>query len=119
MSHDKPTTVAGEVTDIFVHRFVVKTATGTVLADIGPKGAEQVRLKTGDRVELSGEMKPSELKVWNIAKNGFVPVQVGHHKKHHAHEPDEADPKLALKTADANGIKILSQPRRKPKHFEI
>ena len=76
MSHDDQTTITGEVTDIFAHRFVVKTATGTVLADIGPKGAEQVRLKKGERVELAGEMKPSELKVWSIAKDAVAAAVV-------------------------------------------
>ena len=117
MSHDDQTTVTGEVTDIFAHRFVVKTATGTILADLGPKGAEQVRLKTGEHVELIGEMKPSELKVRTIAMAGAAPVLVDHHKKPHEH--DNVDPEQALKTAEANGFKVLGQPRRKPKHFEI
>jgi hypothetical protein len=53
-------TLSGQVTDIFAHRFVVNTANGKILADLGPKGAEQVALKEGDRVELAGDMKPSE-----------------------------------------------------------
>jgi hypothetical protein len=40
MSPDAQTTIFGEVTDIFAHRFVVKTTTGKILADLGPKGAE-------------------------------------------------------------------------------
>ncbi len=55
--------LSGEVTDIFAHRFVVKTEAGKILADLGPKGAEQVTLREGDKVTLSGEMKPSELKI--------------------------------------------------------
>jgi hypothetical protein len=67
MSHEEPTkALSGQVTDIFAHRFVVKTADGKVLADLGPKGAEQVLLKEGDRVELVGELKPSEIKVHSI-----------------------------------------------------
>ena len=45
-------TVTGEVTDIFAHRFVVKTDAGKLLADLGPKGAEQVALRDGDEVTL-------------------------------------------------------------------
>jgi hypothetical protein len=68
MSHEEPAkALSGEVTEIFAHRFVVKTAAdGKVLADLGPKGAEQVLLKEGDRVELVGELKPSEIKVHSI-----------------------------------------------------
>jgi len=107
------------VTDIFAHRFVVKTANGKVLADLGPKGADQVPLKEGDRVNLIGNMKPSELKVHSIARNGARPVGIEHPKKPHPHEHDEADPGPALKTAEANGFTVLGKPRRKPKHFEI
>jgi hypothetical protein len=60
MSHDAQTPISGEETDIFAHRFVVKTATGKILADLGPKGAEHVVLKDGDDVKISGEMKQSE-----------------------------------------------------------
>ena len=50
MRNEEPTkTLSGEVTDVFAHRLVLKTAR-KVLAGLGPKGAEQVSLKTGDRV---------------------------------------------------------------------
>ncbi len=120
MSHEEPTkTLSGQVTDIFVHRFVVKTADGKVLADLGPKGAEQVALREGDQVELVGEPKPSELKVHRIAKNGGPLILLHHPPKPHPHEHDNADPGPALKTAEANGFTVLGKPRRKPKHFEI
>ena len=120
MSHEEPTkTLSGQVTDIFAHRFVVKTAEGKVLADLGPKGTEQVLLKTGDRVELVGELKPSEIKVHSIAKNGGPSIPVHRPSKPHPHEHDEADPGPALKTAEANGFTVIRKPLRKPKHFEI
>jgi hypothetical protein len=84
MSHEEPTkTLSGEVTDVFAHRFVVKTAHGKVLADLGPKGAEQVSLKTRDLVELVGEPKPSEIKVHSIARNGGPSILVHHRWKPH------------------------------------
>ena len=122
MSHEEHAkTLSGRVTDIFAHRFVVETAGGKALADLGPKGAERVSLKEGDLVELGGDMKPSELKVRSIAKNGARPVLVDLlGKPHpHPHEFDEADPKPALKKAEANGFTVIGKPRRKPKHFEI
>jgi hypothetical protein len=120
MSHEE-TTLSGQVTDVFAHRFVVKTANAKVLADLGPKGAERISLKEGDRVELAGDMKPSELKVHSIAKNGAPPVHVEHPPKPHPRqlEHEEADPGRALKTVEANGFTVLGWPRRKPKHFEI
>ncbi len=122
MDHEGQTrSLFGEVTDIFTHRFVVKTENGKVLADLGPKGTEQVHLTMGDRVELFGEMKPSELKVHTIARNGECPVSIERPGKPHRppHETDDADPQPALKTAEANGFSVLGKPRRKPKHFEL
>ena len=120
MSYEELTkALSGEVTDIFAHRFVLKTADGKVLADLGPEGAEQVLLKEGDRVELEGELKPSEIKVHSIAKNGGPLILVHPPLKPHPHDHEEADPGPALKTAEANGFTVLGKPRRKPKHFEI
>ena len=70
--------LSGTVTEVFAHRFVVETGKGKILADLGPKAAERVSLKEGDHVELIGDMKPSELKVHSIAKNGAPPVLVDH-----------------------------------------
>jgi hypothetical protein len=122
MDHEKHTrSLSGQVTDIFAHRFVVKTDKGKLLADLGPAGTEQVSLCEGDQVDLIGDMKPSELKVHSIAKNGARPILLGHPgKPHHApHELEEADPRPAVKTAEANGFTVVGKPRRKPKHFEI
>ncbi len=69
MTHDDHTNVSSNVTDVFAHRFVVATATGRVLAELGTRGAEKVKLLVGDHVDLWGEMKPSELKVSRIAQS--------------------------------------------------
>ena len=121
MKHKELTqNLSGTVTDVFAHRFVVETGKGKILADLGPKAAERVSLKEGDHVELIGDMKPSELKIRSIAKDGAPPVLVDHPDKLRPH-PHElgADSKPALKTVEANGFTVLGRPRRKPKHFEI
>lgn len=107
-------TVSGEVVDIFAHRFVVKTAKGKILADIGPKAAEAADLHAGTKIKLTGEMKPSELKVRRFSLDGGAEISVD--RPHHRHD---ADPAAALKTAKRNGFIALGEPRRKPKHFEI
>jgi hypothetical protein len=71
MDHERHTrSLSGQVTDIFAHRFLVRTDKGKVLADLGPKGAGKAPLREGDQVDLIGDMKPSELKVHSITKNG-------------------------------------------------
>jgi hypothetical protein len=118
MNDAAQTTLQGEVTEIFAHRFVVKTGTGRVLADLSPKGAEQIALRKGDQVTLSGEMKPSELKVRQIKRDGGPSITI-EHKKPHPNPHEQADPKHALETAVANGFTVVGNPRRKPEHFEI
>ncbi len=118
MSRDARTTHNGQVTDVFAHRFVVRTATGKILADLGPKGAERIVLREGDQVDMSGDMKPSELKVHRIARAGEQPVTIEHNRPQ-TDEHAEADPAPALRTVETNGFTVLGVPRRKPKHFEI
>lgn len=117
MNHGEQTTLSGDVTDVFAHRFVVKTEKGPVLADLGPGGAEKVRLQKGDHVELWGEMKPSELKVSRIVRAGGEAISIGHGKPGGGKE--DANPAAALRTVEANGFAVVGAPRRKPKHFEI
>lgn len=117
MPHHETVTVAGKITHVFGHRFVVQADHEPVLADITPKGLEQIELRLGDSVELTGEKKPSELKVTQFTRDGRT-VTIAHKEKHHEHHGD-ADPKVALKAARAAGFATLGEPRRKPKHFEV
>ncbi len=118
---DHQASVSGKILHLFAHRFVVQTTKGAILADITPKGGEQIALKVGDTVTLEGEQKPSELKVSKLTR-GRKTVRIEHKKKphhddHHHHAP--ADPAIVLKAAKAAGYKPIGQPRRKPKHFEV
>lgn len=117
MPHHEQRMVTGTVTDIFAHRFVLETPEGRLLADLGPKGAERISLARGETVTLTGEMKPSELKVGRFARAGGEPVAIEHGKPHDAHEP--ADSAAALKAAEALGYRVAAEPRRKPKHWEV
>ena len=76
----KQTTLSGEVTDIFAHRFVIETEAGRTLADLGPKSAGTAMLKVGERVDVTGEMKPSELKVGRLVRAGQEPIVIDHAK---------------------------------------
>jgi hypothetical protein len=117
MSDHQTITVVGKITHIFGHRFVVQTDRRPVLADLTPKGLEQIELRVGDSVELSGEKKPSELKVTRFTRDDRT-VTIPHKEKHHDHHGD-ADPKEALNAARAAGFATFGEPRRKPKHFEV
>ena len=118
--------VAGKVSHVFAHRFVVKTADGAILADLGGKDEHEVTLKKGDAVQLWGVQKKSELKVHCLAiggKDAFdLPraKQNGHHGKGDGHHiAVEHNPDVALKVVKKEGYKPVGVPRRKHKHFEI
>jgi hypothetical protein len=107
---------AGEITHVFGHRFVLRTGSKSVLADLTPRGLEIVGLRIGDRVALEGEQKPSEIKVSKLERNGET-FAIGHGP--HDTREHEADPAIAIKTAEEAGYQVIGGPRHKPKHFEV
>ena len=117
MSH-KHFKLAGKITHVFAHRFVVQTPEGAMLADVTPHGADIVKLRIGDDVVLEGERKPSELKVTRFICGGRS-VEIEHKKKHDHHHHDDVDPKVAIRAVREAGFEPIGEPRRKPKHFEI
>ena len=76
---------SGTITHVFGHRFVLRTGQGDVLADLSPKGLEQIALRLNDKVTIEGEMKPSELKVARLTRAEDT-VRIEHkarpHKEH-------------------------------------
>jgi hypothetical protein len=120
MPEHHQTSVSGTVTAVFAHRFVVEGNGVKHLADIGPEAAKFVNLAEGDEVKITGEQKPSEIKVTEIAKAGEKPIAIAHKKKHDHHEAHAyRDPKPAVDAVTHEGFKVIADPRRKPKHFEI
>lgn len=114
--------VSGKILHLFSHRFTVDTGRGVVLADVTPKGLEQIALRVGDCVELDGEQKPSELKVHRLMRCGRT-IEIEHKKKphhdHHDHDHGPADPAVVLRAARGAGYEPIGAPRRKPRHFEV
>jgi hypothetical protein len=114
--------IEGTVADVFGHRFVVHTATGNILADIGPKASETIALQPHDQVELEGEQKPTEIKVQRIAIGGGEMVDIGHggpkHDKHAGHHAPFG-PKEIAAVAEAHGYTLIGDPQPRKKHFEV
>ena len=109
----------GTVADIFAHRFVLDTPRGRMLADLTPKGAERVRLRQGDELEIVGEARPSEIKVLRV-KRGDQTIEIEYKAGGPgAHHDQEADPERAVRGARAIGFAVIGRPSRKPKHFEV
>jgi hypothetical protein len=120
MPENRCTSVSGTVTAVFAHRFVIESKDAQYLADIGPAAVELVALKEGDEVTVTGEQKPSEIKVTEIVKAGGMPIQLAHTKKHAHDEPHGyRDPRAAIEAVRRHGFEVIAGPRRKPRHFEI
>ena len=93
---DEEATITGVVADIFAHRFVIEHAGGRMLADLGKHNGDGIQLKTGDKIEARGEMRPSEMKIHSLAING-VPVSFEGKKDHgrkHPHEGGKLAPEI-------------------------
>jgi hypothetical protein len=86
MPEHHPASVSGTVTAVFAHRFVIESKDTKYLADIGPDAVKLVELKEGDKVSVTGERKPSEIKVTEIVKAGGKPIRIAHKKKKHDHD---------------------------------
>lgn len=114
----EPRDAVGTVWAVFGHRFALEGQDGRLLADLGPKGAEAITLKMGDKVSIRGEPRPSEIKVTSITLADGTVRNVDWTKKHKDHHA-AADPAAAIAAVTAAGYTDLSEPRRKPKHFEI
>jgi hypothetical protein len=114
------TSISGTVTAVFAHRFVIESKDAKYLADIGPEAVKLVELREGDKVTVTGEQKPSEIKLTEILKADGKPIHIEHKKKHDHDEPHAyRDPRTAIKAVTREGFKVIAEPRRKPKHFEI
>jgi len=116
MPHHESRIVSGTITHIFGHRFVIRTEDSDILADLTPRGIEQIALRLHDAVRVEGEMKPSELKVSRLTRGGET-IQIDHPKK--PHHDAHADCSVALAAARSAGYAIVGAPRRKPNHFEL
>lgn len=113
--------ISGKVWAVFGHRLAIEGNTGRVLADLGPKGAEKIAIAVGDTVSLTGERKPTEIKVTSIALGDGTTHAITWPKKpeHGKTEDDQPDPAAAVASVKAQGYAVEGEPKRKPKHFEI
>jgi hypothetical protein len=118
--HDELKSITGVVTHVFAHRFVVESAEGAMLADLGPNGLPKVVLRRGDKVEVVGERKPSEIKVRRIVVAGAAPVDVERGEPEAGRPPHEAaDPAIVERALREAGLTLVAGPLRRPKHFEV
>lgn len=75
--------LSGVIRHVFAHRFVLDAQGDLHLADLGPKGAESFRLEPGLPVRLTGERRPSEIKVTEITAKDGESIAIHHKKPHH------------------------------------
>ena len=119
--------LSGRVWGVFAHRFAIEIGDRKELVDIGPKNLERVKIAEGDRISVSGERKPSEIKAERLTDSRGQTYRIDWPPKHDKHKPHgkhehphaPADPETGLKAARDEGYQPVGEPRRKPKHWEI
>ncbi len=112
-----PITLSGTVLHVFAHRFTLTTENGTILADLGPKGSDLAKIVIGDTLTITGEQKPSEIKVQRVRRKG-LDIDIPHGGKGD-HDHAAVDPNVARESAVKAGLTPLGDPLRRPKHVEI
>jgi hypothetical protein len=130
----EPVKVFGTVADVFGHRFVIETEAGKVLVDIGPKGADKVAIKRGEKIEIEGDRKESEIRArrvtladghaYEVSKPGATwrewltgarpPETPGPCRIEERQAFGEAE---AKKLASDNGYQLTSDPVATKRHF--
>lgn len=110
-------TATGTIWAVFGHRLAVEGPDGRFLADLGPEGAKGLTLTPGDTVTVTGERKPSEIKVSRLilGDGPARPIAWPAKADKPGHAP--ADPEAALAAARRAGYAPSGEARRKPKHF--
>lgn len=117
----------GTIWAVFGHRLAIEGPNGRVLVDLGPEGAKALTLqmarplKEGDSIAVSGERKPSEIKVTSITLPDGTCHTVPWKKPPHLGGPGHApaDPAHAVTALERAGYRVDGEAKRRPKHFEI
>jgi hypothetical protein len=124
----EPARIAGTVTDVFGPRFVVETANGKVLVDIGPKGTEKVAIKPGEKIEIEGDRDKDQLRARRVTLANGHAYQMDKGAKgwrewltgSRAAEPAGSfGPADARKLAADKGYQVSGGPLATKKHFTV
>jgi hypothetical protein len=124
----EPAKIAGTVTDVFGPRFVVETATGNVLVDIGPKGADKVVIKRGEKIEIEGDRHRDELNARRVTLADGHAYEVGKRGRNWREwlgiRPAAAPigpfgPAEAKKLATEKGYQVSGEPVATKEHFTV
>jgi hypothetical protein len=108
----------GTIRDVFGHRFVLATDDGPILADVGPRPPEKIKLKVGAKVNITGRQTPSEIKVRLFQSGRRKMIALHRPEKDHPSNED-LDLEAAANVALEAGYVIQGEPIRKSKHVEL
>ncbi|MCJ2036047.1 hypothetical protein [Methylobacterium sp. J-068] len=111
----------GTIWAVFGHRLAIEGPDGRILVDLGPEGAKGLALKPGDTIAVTGERRPSEIKVASLTLPDGTQHAIPWKAPHHPGKPDHApaDPAIAVAALERAGYRLEGEVKRKPKHFEL
>ncbi len=119
--------VKGTVTDVFGHRYVVDEGSKKSLVDIGPKGADAIAIKTGDKVTVDGELTDAgEVRAAKVAVGDAAAVEIPGSKSwwERLTGSDKEDktpfgPEEAKAVVTKAGYEPIGDPKPEKKHYEV
>jgi hypothetical protein len=123
-----PAKLSGTVTDIFGPRFVLDTSTQRVLVDLGPKGADKIVLKSGEKLEIEGNLIRNELKATRVTMADGHAYEVRKNgKTWREWLTGKSAPESAIlfgaeqvkKIAADAGYTVSGEPQETEKHFAV
>ena len=124
----EPAKISGTVTDVFGPRFVVETATGKVLVDIGRRGADKVAIKRGEKIEIEGDRHKDQLRAHRVTLADGHAYEVDKRGrgwgewmfgKRAAGQAGPFGPVEAKKLAADKGYQVSGEPVAMKKHFRV
>lgn len=124
----EPARLSGTVTDVFGTRFVVETATGNVLVDIGPKGADRVVIKRGEKIGIEGDRRANEVRAHRVTMGDGHAYTVDKPGKSWREwltgnrtpvAKPSFDPAQARNLATGKGYQVSGEPVAMRRHFKV
>jgi hypothetical protein len=121
--------INGTVGDIFGSRFVLETASGRVLVELSPKGADKVTIKAGDKIDVEGDRRANQIRAQRVTlANGqayTIAKKTRTWREFVTGTAAKPDGKAVFGSAEAKniattaGYAVATEPVSEKKHFAV
>jgi hypothetical protein len=121
--------INGIVGEVFGSRFVLETASGKVLVELSPKGADKVTIKAGDKIDVEGDRRANQVRAQRVTlANGqayTIAKKTRTWREFVTGTPAKPDVTAAFGNTEAKniatkaGYTLATEPVSEKKHFAV